>query len=446
MSLIGNEERDLILSVNSGSSSLKITLFSVLPEGQRTERNVELVMSCSLSSISSPPVQAKLSSPTSKEVNKSEEVDDSEIKDHKTAFDWFLNNLNESDRGRIKWICHRVVHGGDYDRPVLITKNHFEHIESLSDLAPLHNGPALGVVKACVSALRDAKSIAYFDSTFHRSIPPHISSYAIDLRVAKERGLKKYGFHGISYSFVLKAVSKFLNKPSESLNLIILHLGSGASACAIQNGQSFDTSMGLTPVQGLPGATRSGAIDPSLIFHYTNKAGKITHQKNAAVDIGVTTAEEILNKKAGWKSMTGTTDFGEIVSKAELSQPIPKDCDQNPHRLAYDLFLDRLFNYIGAYHLKLGCKVDALVFAGGIGEKSKELRVDVAKQLSCLGYQGLDEEANEGVGEMEDQVVVQISKRDGRTQGSSQQLLVCRTDEQFEMADDCISDPTRFMQ
>ncbi|KAJ7352398.1 Acetokinase family-domain-containing protein [Mycena albidolilacea] len=216
----------------------------------------------------------------------------------------------------------------------------------------------------CLSQLPDAKSIAFFDTAFHRSVPAHISSYAINQKIAKQRGLKKYGFHGLSYSFILRSVSRFLKKPAESLNLIVLHLGSGASACCIRHGQSLDISMGLTPLNGLPGATRSGAVDPSLIFHCT-KAGRMSHDKGSAVQLHVTQAEHILNTQAGWKALAGTTDFAAITAQR---------ADDDAARLAFEMFADRILNYVGSYHLKLGGAVDVLVFSGEIGERSKELR------------------------------------------------------------------------
>ncbi|KAL0059882.1 hypothetical protein AAF712_013364 [Marasmius tenuissimus] len=285
-----------------------------------------------------------------------------------------------------------------------------------------------------------ANSIAFFDTAFHCTIPHHISSLPIDQSVATKRGLKKYGFHGLSYAFILRSVSQFLQRSPESLNLIVLHLGSGASVCAIKEGKSYDTSMGLTPVSGLPGATRSGAIDPSLIFHYTNKAEKITHDPNAASNLHVTEAEHILNSKSGWKSITGTTDFGEIVkcafgpSEEEEEEEEEEAESEDPPRLtrttatlAYNIFLDRILNYIGSYHLKLRAQVDALVFAGGIGEKSPELRASVCKELEAIGFPRLDEGKNQRVGEG---VVVDLAESDKR-------ILVCRTDEQLEMARQC---------
>jgi len=223
-------------------------------------------------------------------------------------------------------------------------------------------------------------------------------------------------------SYILRTVSEYLERPTSSLNLIVLHLGSGASVCAISEGKSFDTSMGLTPLSGLPGATRSGSVDPSLIFHYTNKAGKISHDQKQAVDLHVTEAEKLLNKNSGWKAITGTTDFGEITKKAK---------DGGKEQLAFDLFVDRILDFIGAYHLKLRGKVDAVVFSGGIGEKSEELRRTICGYMECLGYPKIDEEKNSSVNDkMEDKVVEIADKR----------VLVCRTDEQFEMARQCVTE------
>jgi acetate kinase len=211
------------------------------------------------------------------------------------------------------------------------------------------------------------------------------------------------------------------------LNLIVLHLGSGASICAIKNGKSLDTSMGLTPLTGLPGATRSGIVDPSLIFHYTNRAGRMSHDKNQAVNIHVTLAEEILNKKSGWKAITGTTDFGEIVenmkTNADKVGAGKASEDEAKWKLAYDLFVDRICDFIGAYYLKLGGEVNAVVFSGGIGEKSVELRQTVVEKMTCLGFV-LHDSNNAGVDEQDGGVIDIGQSNDGH------RVLVCRTDEQ----------------
>ncbi|EEB99361.1 hypothetical protein MPER_00973, partial [Moniliophthora perniciosa FA553] len=269
----------------------------------------------------------------------------------------YLRKEASIDANDVVHICHRIVHGGDYHDPVVINNETYHHIEKLSDLAPLHNGSALAVVKSCVNDLPDANSIAFFDTAFHRSIPPHIASYPIDQATAKKRGLKKYGFHGLSYGYILRSVSRFLERPPEALTL--------------SNGKSLDTSMELTPVSGLPGATRSGAIDPSLIFHYTNKAGRISHDPNVATNLHVTQfqqAEHILNVKSGWKCLTGTTDFGAITQQVFSPSEAGSENKQLTHdnaKLAFDIFTDRIINYIGSYHFKLRGEVDALVLLAG---------------------------------------------------------------------------------
>ncbi|KAI0635650.1 acetate and butyrate kinase [Trametes polyzona] len=437
----------LILAVNAGSSSLKISLFKRGGSSGSSETSpndtVELLLTSTITNISQPPAAFSFALAAHGEGREAKKEPVQTIKDHASAFNHFLDYLKREasiDRSEIVHICHRVVHGGDYFEPVIITDESYHYIERLSDLAPLHNGGALSVMKACISELPNANSIAYFDTSFHRTMPQHIAMYAIKQDIAKKRGLKKYGFHGLSYAFILRAVSSFLQKDPSQTNLIVMHLGSGASMCAIQAGKSLDTTMGLTPVSGLPGATRSGAIDPSLIFHYTNRAGRISHDRSVAVDVHVTQAEEILNKRAGWAALTGTTDFGAIVREMRAveerrarGEPV-KEEEEGKWRLAFDLMLDRIVGYLGAYYVKLGGNVDALVFAGGIGERSVELREAVVAKVECLGF-ALDEQANKEVDGKEG-VVVDVGKlKDLR------RVLVCRTDEQLEMAKECAMNP-----
>ena len=265
---------------------------------------------------------------------------------------------------------------------------------------------------ACHEHLPKVTNVACFDSSFHSLMPDYVKSYAIDQKIAKEKGLRKYGFHGLSYSYILRAVAKHLNKPQDETSIIALHLGSGASACAIKNGQSIDTTMGLTPVSGLPGGTRSGDIDPSLVFHYTSDAAKFSPSSTS--DLHISKAEEILNKQSGWKALTGTSNF------AEIAKPDAPDT----HRLALDIFVDRIIGYIGSYYVKLGGQVDALVFAGGIGEKSAYLRQLVTSKCACLGFT-IVQERNDAVDGS--RVVSEIGPGNKKT-------LVVFTDEDWEMA------------
>ncbi|KAL6302328.1 acetate and butyrate kinase [Sparassis latifolia] len=430
----------LILAVNAGSSSLKISLFhrvsDIAPEKGSTHDVVSLLLTSNVSNISAPPASFTFSLVSHREGREANKQPVESIKDHATAFSHFLDYLKEEasiDRTEIVHVCHRVVHGGDYLEPVVITEESYHHIETLSDLAPLHNGGALSVMEACIVALPRANSIAYFDTLFHRPIPEHIASYAIRQDIAKKRGLKKYGFHGLSYSYILEAVSQYLQKDPSEMNLIVMHLGSGASVCVIKNGKAYDTTMGLTPLNGLPGATRSGTVDPSLIFHYTNRAGRITHDRRLAVDVHVTLAEDILNRRAGWAALTGTADFAVIVRKMKEAGPDASggwDGEQK-YRLAFDLFVDRIVGYLGSYFVKLRGKVDALVFSGGIGEHSVELREEVARKVACLGFV-IDEKANAEVGSG-DWVVAEV----GANHDDGKRMLVCQTDEQLEMAKEC---------
>jgi len=262
----------IILSINSGSSSVKVSIYTSTPKASPTQ-----LAEAQISGLTAPP--AKLSYTRGSHSLKNQEVEG--INTNEDACNYILDHLvNDPSlpsiptRDAITHACHRVVHGGDYPAAQVIDTSTLHHLETLTDLAPLHNTSALAIVRSCIRALPSAKNIAYFDSSFHTTLPAAVRTYAIDPHVAQTNKLRKYGFHGISYAFITRAVAAFLKKPQSDTNIIALHLGSGASACAIQNGRSVDTTMGLTPLAGLPGATRSGDVDPSLIFHFTHEAGK----------------------------------------------------------------------------------------------------------------------------------------------------------------------------
>jgi acetate kinase len=251
----------VILSINAGSSSVKISVYSASSHNAPPRE----IADAQVSGLTAPPARLTYNRQGTS-VEKNKEVD---AGNQDAAFGLLLDTLindkalkDISSKDDIAITCHRIVHGGDYDEAQLITKDTYHHIEALSDLAPLHNGAALGIVDACIKRLSSTHNVACFDSQYHQSIPAHISTYPIDQDIAKKNKLRKYGFHGISYAFIARATAEFLQKDQASLNIIALHLGSGASACAIQNGRSRDTSMGLTPLAGLPGATRSGSVDP----------------------------------------------------------------------------------------------------------------------------------------------------------------------------------------
>ncbi|KAL1796653.1 hypothetical protein ACET3X_005193 [Alternaria dauci] len=414
---------EIILSINAGSSSVKISVYKTPEDGASVP---EQLAEATVEGLTAPP--SKLKYERGDEKIKGKELEN--VTTQEDGFRYILDHLT-NDKGLpelnrkedIHFTCHRVVHGGDYPRSQVIDKETYHHIEELSDLAPLHNAPALTIVRAVADILPHAKNIAYFDSSFHSTLPEYICTYPIDQTVAQKNKLRKYGFHGISYSFITNAVAKHLNKPLDQTNIIALHLGSGASACCIKGGKSLDTTMGLTPLAGLPGATRSGSIDPSLMFHYTHSAGKPSHSSSEKLHI--TEAEEILNKNSGWKSLTGTTDFGQISSS-----------ERKEDKLAFNIFVDRILNYVAPYFTKLDGEVDALVFAGGIGEKGGKLRQAVVQGVRCLGFK-IDEDKN--AKQVED-VVTDISAGDARYK-----TLVVQTDEQLEMARGILEDKDRFV-
>ncbi|KAK0672829.1 putative acetate kinase [Cercophora samala] len=418
-------KKKILLSVNAGSSSVKVSVYYV-EFGQAPVQIAE----AQISGLTSPPPTLKYVR-DGKTVIKAKEVDDG-MEGQRDAFSLLLETLiNDEDLPQIKSkedvgiVCHRIVHGGDYSKPQLISSETYQHLEALNDLAPLHNANSLEIVQLCIRALPTANNVACFDSQFHSTIPEHIRTYPINRDIARSNKLRKYGFHGISYAFITRSVGEFLGKKPEELNIIALHLGSGASACAIKGGKSWDTSMGLTPLAGLPGATRSGSVDPSLVFHYASDVGKLSPASTK--DLHISRAEEILNKESGWKALTGTTDFGKITSAAFS----PNDPDHDVMKLAFDLFVDRICGFVGSYYVSLRGKVDALVFAGGIGEKSPQLRAAVVDQISCLGFE-IDEEAN-GDNQIKN-VVEEVGKKGGL---DKPRVLVVQTDEQFEMARAC---------
>lgn len=244
---------------------MKISVFSASKNKEPSQ-----LAETQIDGLTSPPCQLKYTR-GSQTICKDQEVKQ-EIKTQQDAFRYLLDELiNDKDfplisqKEDIAIACHRVVHGGKYDRPKIITEDTYHNLEALRDLAPLHNASALEIVKYCISALPSTRNIAVFDSEFHQTIPEHVYTYPINQEIAKKNGLRKYGFHGISYSFITRSVAEFLGKKEKDTNLILLHLGSGASACAVRNGKSWDTSMGLTPLAGLPGATRSGSLDPRFV-------------------------------------------------------------------------------------------------------------------------------------------------------------------------------------
>jgi len=400
-----------ILAVNVGSSSVKTRLFEV------KQRVPKTLLSFHVSRIHDGPVFHD----KSPERTSTSEVA-SDVLSHIDAFAHIMRKLSCDHlvkgvrKFQIDAIAHRVVHGGLRGQGATVTEESLRYIQELACFAPLHNYAAVTVIRTCKELFPATKNYLFFDTAFHQTIAPPLRSYAIDQTVAKSRGLFKYGFHGISYASVLRQVSDFIGKDPRECSLIVMHLGSGSSVCAIKQGQSLDTSMGLTPLSGLPGATRSGDVDPCLVFHY----GKATQSPSLDVSSSLNAfeADDILSTLSGWASLTGTSNFAKIASNRLT----------DPYRLAFEMFLDRIIGFIGSYYLKLDGIVDALVFSGGIGEGSAQLRSEVVRSCRCLGFL-LHARENETVG------VQQVTDISGN---QDKRVLVCQTDEEGELAHMCV--------
>jgi len=299
--------------------------------------------------------------------------DGSDVPDHETAVRRALKAIEghpEPDA------CgHRVVHGGERFDAATVIDDAVEHaIDELSALAPLHNPANLEGIRAARKVLSGIPHVAVFDTAFHRTIPPAASTYAIDADLADRHGVRRYGFHGTSHRYVSRAAAAFLGIPLEESRILVLHLGNGASACAVQGGRSIETSMGMTPLEGLVMGTRSGDIDPAALFHLHRQAG-----------LGFDELEQLLNRDSGLKGLTGRGDMRDVQAAAA-------DGDDRAEA-ALAVYRHRLRKYIGAYIAVLG-GLDALVFTAGVGENNSLLR---RRTLDGLGHLGIrvDPDRNE---------------------------------------------------
>jgi acetate kinase len=270
-----------------------------------------------------------------------------------------------NDRGVIA-VGHRVVHGGTtFTGPVLIDDTVVAEIGELSVLAPLHNPANLVGIERAMANFPHLAHVAVFDTAFFADLPPAAATYAIDARLAAQHGVRRYGFHGTSHSFVSRRVAEVLDRPLDSFNQIVLHLGAGASATAIRGGRPVETSMGMTPLQGLVMATRSGDIDPGALFHLHRVAG-----------LSIDEIDTLLNRRSGVQGLSGVSDFRDLHRLIAAG-----DADA---ALALDVWVHRVRSYIGAYYAVLGT-VDAITFTAGVGENDARARELVMADLDGLG-------------------------------------------------------------
>jgi acetate kinase len=388
-----------ILVFNCGSSSLKFELLEIGADGGLRERIARGVFE-----EIGPHAHAKMTAGDRKLDAAAPVANHAEAAVR--AIDW----LNEGDsKAQLDAIAHRIVHGGDHVRePVIADDNVIRALDDASRFAPLHNPPAIATLCAVREKFPKVPSIVVTDTAFHRTLPPMARTYAIPRAIAARHGIHRFGFHGIGHSWMLDRYAEIVGRPAATLNLITLQLGAGCSAAAIREGKSIDTSMGLTPLEGLMMATRSGDLDPAIFSFLATSEG-----------LSPTEVERILNREAGLIGVSRISgDMRELETAAR---------DGNADAsLAIEMFCYRVRKYIGAYAAVLG-NVDAIIFGAGIGEHSANVRAQVCTGLDLLGI-SIDKARNEAA--------------DGRetcfsADGSRIALWVVPLDEELQIARAC---------
>jgi len=389
-----------VLVLNSGSSSIKYQLFRCddwvsLASGAITRIGEEE------SALARRWLNARGEAESSKETLT--------VADHQAGLECIVSGLRETgalaDVTQLRAVGHRVVHGGEaFHRPTVVDDQVVAAIRDTIPLAPLHNPANLDGIEIARRLFPEVPQVAVFDTAFHQTMPRVSYHYAIPEYLYKEHRVRRYGFHGTSHHYVAKRAAAMLGKPLESCNLITLHLGNGASATAICNGKSVDTSMGMTPLEGLVMGTRCGDIDPAIHFYLCENLG-----------LDNDSLEDLLNRNSGLLGICGVNDMREIHRLAAGG-------DERAE-LAIGVFCHRLKKYLGAYYAELG-RVDAVVFTGGIGENDGETRARTCDGLDPLGIR-LDAEANRAQG---------LGERVISTPDSRVKVLVIPTNEEAEIA------------
>ena len=390
----------MIIVVNSGSSSIKYETFDLSSLKAASKGLLERIGA----------LDSRLKHQWLTSAGRWEEIIETRsVADHREGFSVILEVSSRARSGRTEpevfAVGHRVVHGGEkFSEPTIIDDGAIETIRQLIPLAPLHNPANITGIEVMRELLPDVPQVAVFDTAFHQTMPPQAFHYALPAEFYRSYGVRRYGFHGSSHRYVTKEAARHLSIPLERLNLITLHLGNGASATAIQRGKSIDTSMGLTPLEGLIMGTRCGDLDPAVHFYLARKTGRPFEE-----------IESILNKESGLKGICGVNDMREIQRRAAEGDVQAE--------LALAMFCYRVRKYIGAYYAALG-SLDAVVFTGGIGENSALVRSRSCDGLSALGI-SLDERRNGDAGGD----IAQIQAQDSRVK-----ILVIPTNEEREIA------------
>lgn len=384
-----------ILVLNSGSSSIKFQLFDMQTKTSLASGLVEQIGSSSSRAVLK----------ANGEVYEIKRF----IKDHHDGLEamneLFVTSHILHDLSELDGIGHRIVHGGEsFFSSMIVDESVIKKIEEISPLAPLHNPGHLAGIKNAMKESKNVPHVVVFDTVFHQSMPEYAYRYALPYDVCKAHHIRKYGFHGTSHRYVCKQAAKILGIEFDKFNAISLHLGNGASACAVQNGKSIDTSMGLSPLEGLIMGTRSGDIDPAIITYLLN----LDELKAEEIDA-------FLNKKSGLLGICGSSDMREVVVKMQ-------EGDERAH-LAFEMFCYRIKKYIGAYYAVLG-RIDAIVFTGGIGENAPYSREKICNDLTHMGIK-IDHELN---------FAKVFGARDLSSPDAAVKTLVVPTNEELEIA------------
>jgi len=391
-----------VLVLNSGSSSIKYQLFD-MGDGSALASGI-------VAQIGEPDSQVRQRSASPE--GEREILREVSIRNHREGFDQILAALAEGEveMSDLFGIGHRVVHGGEeFREPTLIDDEVIAAIRRQIPLAPLHNPANLLGIEVTRTRRPEVPQVAVFDTAFHHSLPPHAYHYAIPYELYQSLRIRRYGFHGTSHQYVANAAAAYLKRSPESLDLIVLHLGNGASAAAIQAGRSVDTSMGMTPLEGLMMGTRCGDLDPAIVFFLATTGKRSLEQ-----------IEELLNSGSGLRGISGVNDMREALELAASGDARSK--------LAIEMYAYRIKKYVGAYFAVLG-RVDAVVFTAGIGENSAEIRARSCAGLSGLGIE-IDPDRNQ---ERREDV------REVQRQGAPVKILVVPTNEELEIAEETVA-------
>ncbi|WP_367131316.1 MULTISPECIES: acetate kinase [Streptomyces] len=356
-----------VLVLNSGSSSVKYQLLDMADGARLAAGLVERI---------GEETSRLVHSPLATGGGKREQ--EAPIADHEAALQAVAAELAADGLGldspELAAIGHRVVHGGQkFTAPTVITDEVLAEIERLVPVAPLHNPANITGIRTAQALRPDLPQVAVFDTAFHTTMPESAARYAIDTATADAHMIRRYGFHGTSHAYVSRETAKLLGKDPSEVNVIVLHLGNGASASAVERGRCVDTSMGLTPLEGLVMGTRSGDLDPAVLLHLSRNAGMSTDEIDA-----------LLNKKSGLIGLCGDNDMREIRRRIDEGDA--------QARLAFDIYVHRLKKYIGAYYAVLGT-VDAVAFTAGVGENAAPVREAAVAGLEALGL-AVDAELN----------------------------------------------------